>query len=228
MSRPPLLIHIPKTAGQAIVQSNLALPVNLKYINSRMRSIEEMDPNRIMEIQSPPPPFFKHIPYSYLDKSMLTRFDSVFTVVRNPWARMVSLYNYADKIRTEVKDEWFKQDHISFEEFLNRRLTFRMGPGFYRAWPYDQWASQSDWIIDGKNYAYKADVLRYEHLQEDLTNYLDKKVELPVVNKGIYENDYRSYYNEETYNAIADWFKVDIDRWGFTFESGATKNYWTP
>lgn len=226
MSRPPLLIHIPKTAGQAIVQSNLALPVSIRYINSRMKSIEDMDPNYVMEIQ-PLPPFFKHLPYSYLDKSMLTRFDSVFTVVRNPWSRMVSLYNYADKIRPMIKDPWFKQDKISFEEFLDRRLKFKMTPGFYRSWPYDQWGCQMDWVIEGKSRSYKPDVLRYENLQKDISDYLQKKVEIPMVNKGIYEDDYRSYYNSETHDVIADWFKVDIDRWGFTFDSGARKNYWS-
>jgi hypothetical protein len=227
MSRPPLFIHIPKTAGGAIVQSNSALPVSVRYINNKMKSIEEMDPNYVMEIR-PIPPFFKHLPYSYLDRSVLGRFDSVFTVVRNPWSRAVSLYNYADRIRALINDKWYNQSKISFEEFLDRRLKFKMTPGFYRAFPYDQWACQSDWVVDGKNYAYKADVLRYENLQEDLTNYLGKKVQIPVVNKGIYEDDYRSYYNEKTANIIADWFKTDIARWGFTFEGPATKNYWTP
>ena len=226
MSRPPLFIHIPKTAGQAIVQSNLALPVTLKYINNKMKSIEEMDPNYVMQI-TPLPPFFKHLPYSYLERSMLTPFPSVFTVVRNPWSRMVSLYNYADAIRPLLqKDPWYNQDKISFKEFLDRRLKFRMTPGFYRAHPYDQWACQMDWIVEGKNRSFRPDVLRYEHLQEDLSSYLNKKVDLPVVNNGVYKDDYMSYYNDETRKIVADWFKVDIDRWGFTFESSATKNYW--
>lgn len=227
MSRPPLFIHIPKTAGKAIVQSNLALPVNLRYISKKMKSIEEMDPNYVMQI-NPLPPFFKHLPYSYLDKSLLTRFPSTFTVVRNPWSRVVSLYNYADKIRPLLKnDPWYNQEKISFREFLDRRLKFKMTPGFYRAHPYDQWACQMDWIVEGNNRSFKVDVLRFEHLNEDLSSYLDKEVNLSVVNKGIYEDDYRSYYDNETRNIVADWFKVDIDRWGFTFEGAAKKNYWT-
>lgn len=226
MSRPPLFIHIPKTAGQAIVQSNLALPVTLKYINNRMKSIEEMDPDYVTEI-NPLPPFFKHLPYSYLDKSLLTRFPSTFTVIRNPWSRVVSLYHYADKIRPLLdKAPWYNQEKISFKEFIERRMIFRMTPNFYRKHPYDQWACQMDWIIEGKNRKFAVDVLRYENLESDISDYLGKKVEVPLVNKGIYENDYRSYYDDDTARSVQEWFKVDIDRWGFTFDGSATRNYW--
>ena len=226
MSRPPLFIHIPRTGGQAIVKSNLAMPVSLKYISKRMLDIEHMDPNYLTEIK-PLPPFFKYLPYSYLDTSYLSRFSSIFTVVRNPWSRVVSLYFYADKIKSlGIKDARYSKDKISFEEFLEARNLFKMTPGFYRSHPYDQWATQLDWIVSGKNRKISIDALRYEHLEEDLSSYLGKKVEVPVVNKGIYEEDYRYYYNDDTAKIVQDWFKVDIDRWGFTFDGTATKNFW--
>jgi hypothetical protein len=34
------------------------------------------------------------------------------------------------------------------------------------------------------------------------------------------------YYTDETKNIIGDWYKDDIDYWGFEFETGAQRNYW--
>lgn len=218
--RPPLFIHIPKTAGQAIARSNLVTPVTINYMCDKIKAIESMDPNHILDIR-PIAPVFKHLPYSYIDKSVLSRFDSIITVVRNPWSRAISLYNYVDSIKhITQKDPWYHQDKITFEEFLDRRFKFKMTPSFYRSHPYDQWACQMDWINDKKVH-----VIRYEHLEDDLSTYFNKKVEIPVFNKGIYKNDYRSYYNDETAQIIADWYRIDINHWGFTFDSGATKNY---
>ena len=32
----------------------------------------------------------------------------------------------------------------------------------------------------------------------------------------------------EEYDIVADWYKEDIDFFGFSFDGGATKNIWTP
>lgn len=213
MSRPPLFIHIPKTAGQAVVTLDEVTKVNHSFMN---KDVESVDPTPRLD------PFFKHIPYSYLSKERLSEFDKVFTVIRNPWSRAVSLYYYADKIRPQPGLEWFNQPKISFEEFLDRRNRFEKTTSFYRLHPYDQWSFQSDWISQEDN----IDILTFENLEEDLSFYLGKKISLDIVNKGVYDQDYRYYYNDDTAKIIYDWFKVDIDRWGFTFDSPATKNYW--
>ena len=38
--------------------------------------------------------------------------------------------------------------------------------------------------------------------------------------------DYRDFYNDTTKQIVSDWFKEDIDFFGFTFEGSATKNIW--
>ena len=43
-----------------------------------------------------------------------------------------------------------------------------------------------------------------------------------ALNKGTYQD----IYNDKTIQIIADWYKVDIDYWGFDFDSSAQKNYW--
>ena len=167
----------------------------------------------------------KHIPYNYLDTSKIGRFNKTFAVVRNPWARMVSLYHYADKISNDIAGTPYYQPQISFNEFIDRIESFRMSSTYYWNHPYDQWASQLDWVT--KQGKVKADILRYENIQIDLNSYFDNDVELKKKNMGLYNKHYTEYYSDEQRKRVEDWFRLDIEYWGFTFDSGAKRNYWT-
>jgi hypothetical protein len=37
---------------------------------------------------------------------------------------------------------------------------------------------------------------------------------------------YRDIYTPETIQIVADWYKKDIDTWGYDFDTGPTRNYW--
>ena len=37
---------------------------------------------------------------------------------------------------------------------------------------------------------------------------------------------YKDVYTTKTIQMVADWYKIDIDTWGYDFDSGPTKNYW--
>lgn len=212
----PLFIHIPKNAGTAINQSGLAVPVVYDYISEDHKN-ENVNVNPKL-IKSG----YKHLPLTYLNPKITEHFEKKFAIVRNPWSRVVSMYYYADKLSNKYPEDHFSiYNKITFKEFLKRRHNWVMSPSFYRELPYDHWAKQSSWLAEG------LDILRYENLNNDLSNYLGKEVLLSFVNVGIYSDDYRTFYDEESYKAVFDWYKEDIDRWGFTFESGATQNYWT-
>ena len=43
-----------------------------------------------------------------------------------------------------------------------------------------------------------------------------------ALNKGTY----RDIYNDKTIQIVADWYKKDIDTFGFDFDTAATKNIW--
>lgn len=232
MSRPPLLIHIPKTAGTSLNQSGLVIPTSYKGLKDEVKKQIEMDPRNAFTVKETEFEYLsgqdfgqrvqKHLPYSYLSREYLNRFDRVVSVVRNPWSRLVSFYNFADVMGNLFANSWYHQPRISWDEYINRLDSFTMTPNFYWRHPYDNWASQSDYV----SYK-KVDFLRYENITGDLSEYLGKEVELPVVNR-YKKADYRTYYTEEQKQKVADWFRVDIDYWGFDFESPATKNYWTP
>ena len=228
MSRPPLFIHIPKTAGTSLNESGVVIPTNYKGLKDGIKKQIEMDPRNAFSVdraftgQSFGQRMQKHLPYSYLSREYLNRYDRVVSVVRNPWSRLVSFYNFVDVIDGKFSDTWYHQPKISWEEYLSRMESFVMTPNFYWQHPYDHWAAQGDYVSSDN----RIDFLRYENLKEDLSEYLNKPVNLPVTNKSR-EVDYRTYYTEEQKQKVANWFKVDIARWGFTFDSGARKNYWS-
>ena len=213
-----LFIHIPKSAGTSISSSGICFPVSKIYMTDKFISLEDMSSYKPFMIMH------KHIPYNYLDVSKIDQFDRSFAIVRNPWSRLVSLYHYADLISPQViGTRWF-QPNISFDEFLNRMNTFRMYSTYYWNHPYDQWGSQLDWVT--KENKVRVDILRYENLQEDVNAYFDRNVDIAQRNIGSYKSNYTDYYTKEQREKVAEWFSMDIEKWGFTFESGATKNYW--
>lgn len=221
-----LFIHIPKTAGTSLNESGLVITTNYKGLKDNIKKQFDLNPRSPFSVdltldgQRFGQRVQKHIPYSYLSREYLNRYDRVFSIVRNPWARLVSFYNFVDSMSNNFSGTWYHQPKISWEEYLDRMNFFTMTTNFWWQHPYDHWASQSDYI----SYK-KLDFLRYENLYEDLSNYLEKDIKLPVVNQGK-KADYRTYYTDEQAEKVANWFRVDINHWGFEFDSGATKNIW--
>lgn len=187
-------------------------------MTDKMASVEDLSPLK------PFPIMHKHIPYNYLDHNKINRFDRTFAVVRNPWSRLVSLYHYADKISNDIAGTPYYQQKIDFNDFINRMDSFKMSSTYYWNHPYDQWGIQLDWIT--KQGKIKADILRYENICEDINYYFDKEIALEKRNVGSYDRHYTDYYNNEQRDKVADWFRLDIEHFGFTFESGASRNYW--
>ena len=50
------------------------------------------------------------------------------------------------------------------------------------------------------------------------------KVNVKKENVTGYKN-YTNFYDNKTIQIVADWYKKDIDFWGFDFNTAATKNY---
>lgn len=220
-----LFIHIPKNAGTTVKNDLPIISVSRKYVSENHINQINQDPQNYYSFGPATKKFIQHTPYNLLDRNQVKRFDRKFAIVRNPWSRMVSLYNYAQS--QDMKwfgNTWYYQDPISWESFINRMDSFKMTTNYYWQTPYDHWASQSDWVVDKGEV--RVNILRYENLQNDLQEYFNKKLDLSHLNKGE-SVDYRSYYTESQKQKVAEWYKYDINLWGFSFESGATRNYWT-
>lgn len=145
-----------------------------------------------------------------------------FSVVRNPWDRVVSNYKYA-KMK---KSYWHSDDDTrplalhpdyellkdkDFEECIDLLLQDKLN--------HQGWDRQYDWLsIDSK---LQTDViLRMERLDEDwekICNFLDIDKELRqdnVVNKNL---EYRDYYTKETKKKVSKYYKVDVEIFDYSF-----------
>ena len=133
----------------------------------------------------------------------------VFTLVRNPWDRMISFYTWA-------REQTF--DHptveaaktLDFWDFLmdpGVSDTFRKNPA--RAYVTDATGTE------------RCDVfVRLEHLDSDLAplwDHLGFRVEIPHLNASDRSGDYRDWYDKESRNRVADLMSEDIDRFGYSF-----------
>lgn len=133
-----------------------------------------------------------------------------FAIVRNPWDRMVSMYNF--RIKNEMMPD------ISFEDWIIESNNMRRLPCSEYCGPLcgPLWGPQADWISDGDSVLVDF-VGKFENLEEDwnyVCRQINKPLKLPHENST--EHDpYQTYYNEVTANLVGDWHKKDIDLFGY-------------
>jgi hypothetical protein len=68
------------------------------------------------------------------------------------------------------------------------------------------------------------DVLPFNNLQENLSEYLGHQVFLEHLNRGELFTNYKSFYNDYSKLKVANHFAKDIEHFGFTFETEASRN----
>ena len=65
-----------------------------------------------------------------------------------------------------------------------------------------------------------------DHINYDLQKYFNIDNTFEKRNVTGYNKTYTELYNNNTIQIVADWYKKDIEFWGFDFDTGPTKNYW--
>lgn len=220
-----LFIHIPKNAGMTIRRSpnlaNFIMPASppthkskeyTQAVKAHMDSIGDHHG-------------FEHARWRDINPGIRSGHDA-FAVVRNPWDRVVSRYFFAKKvIEVEKKEPVGKHKIDSFEHFLEERHEWGgMEYMWHRA--IRGWYPQKDYVTDEKGNL-KCDMIRFDYLNRDLCSYfkimqMSRARNVTALNEGTYKD----LYTPETIQIIADWYKDDIDFWGFDFDTGPTKNYW--
>lgn len=137
-----------------------------------------------------------------------------FAIVRNPWDRAVSQFHYRRQINwnglrndTLTFKEWTRQVFVDrSEEYVDEDLMF---------------LTQKDWVTDEHGTIIVDYVGKFENLQEAWNTICDnigrERSRLPHVKKSS-RGDFRDYYDAESRSIVGDYFRPDIEMFGYDFD----------
>ena len=118
-------------------------------------------------------------------------------------------------------------DCKTFESFLEERHKYKdQKHMWHRA--IKGWFNAIDYMKDD-NGKVICDVMRFENYEKDINSDLGmpENFHIPPRNvTAINPGSYMDIYTPKTAQIVADWYKEDIEYFGFKFNSGATKNFW--
>ena len=218
-----ILVHIPKNAGVAVRHSQLLRGRVVGAERFFHKSIAyTLRLEKVMK-EAGEHHGIQHARYRDLRPSVVRRLQPV-AIVRNPWARVVSRYEF---FRTAVRQGSASPDYASnsFEEFLEERHIYG-NKDLYWHRAIRGWYPQRDYVVD-EGGVLSVDILRQEHLGKEAVEYFNLSEPLRRRNSSNKEGkkrDYRDYYTPKTIQIIADWYADDIETFGFDFDTGAKKN----
>lgn len=136
-----------------------------------------------------------------------------FSIVRNPWDRVVSQYHY----RLQANQQNIQEQKLSFNDWVKavyRDQSVDLINSYAMFMPQWYWLSDMDGklIIDY--------IARFEMLERDI-DYVLKKLNINGSIQHLRKsnrNHYREYFNNETVDIIAKWFDKDINHFGYSYE----------
>ena len=182
---PFAFVHINKTGGSSVERA-----LKLPFVHKTVRQyIDEYGPERWAR---------KHR----------------FTVVRNPWDKMVSQYHY--RIKTHQGN--ISDDDIAFPEWIVEVLHKKNGRYINRP---KLFKDQVSWLVDYDGQIDMDTILRFETLDADfqaLCATLGVQADLPHL-KPSNRDHYSGYYDADARAIVAERFARDIEAFGYSFDS---------
>lgn len=138
-----------------------------------------------------------------------------FTLVRNPWDRIYSMYNYRRRVGDELPKEWSFRDYVlALGKASSESKFFK-----YHGYRY----GASDYVL-GKNGEIIVDYIgKYENRLHDLNliaSYLglSKLGELTIQRASPKNKHYSEYYDPETRDIIGRLYAKDIELFDYGFD----------
>ena len=192
-----IFIHIPKCGGTSIEQS-----FGFRYKKFSFKRSMGLHPNRTDNF------WLQHCTLREIPTECGVDVKNffTFTIVRNPWDRMVSSFFYESRINK-------KRHGFKFNNFN----AFVRSPT-YAAEQHS--LCQMDFIINERSEPYIDFIGRFENLQEDFNTVCDKigipRKQLPHKNKTKHKH-YTEYYDDETKQIVAKKYAKDIEYFGYKF-----------
>ena len=175
----------------------------------------------------------KHRTIDQIKKENIEVYDSYrkFTVVRNPYDRMISWYFYLKRAmgieKTRGDHRWSSGEYFpdSFLEWIKDPLK-----NYYTSWKLsdirNSLHTDIEFNSDGRKNSvpllspqcYWVDdtvkILKYENLKEELDRFFKKEINIPTRNKSKHE-EYLNYYNKESLNIVYEKYKEDFEKFNY-------------
>ncbi len=137
-----------------------------------------------------------------------------FTLVRNPWDRMVSYYHW-------LRVQSFEHSAVALAKAVDF-AAFLRDPGtqaVQRAWP------AARYMTDARGAERCSLYIRLEHFAQDvvpLQAHLGFDLQLAHLNKSARGQGYSEYYTDETREIVQTCCAPDIMRFGYTFQESTS------
>tara|TARA_R100000700_G_C3122765_1_gene111081 strand:- start:98 stop:715 length:618 start_codon:yes stop_codon:yes gene_type:complete len=194
-----IFIHIPKNAGSSIK----------KYLLGN-ESFEKLDRP------------WKHKTIFDIKKNNLDIYNNYnkFAIVRNPYDRMVSWFSYLKKYRldNDLLNTYAYNSKIDSYEIVE---TVKAPIDEFRNWILNPYANfndaavklqllknQYEWIDESVT------ILKYENIDKELSNFFNKKIELPKINDTS-KFSTMDYYDRKSLDIVYDRYKQDFKKFNY-------------
>ena len=206
-----IFVHIPKTGGTALA---LALEDRVMADDILIGDTPKAKKrkNRLKGVQTAGR-LWKHstladveglVDRSFYDEAL------IFTLVRNPWDRMVSYYHWL-RVQSFDHPAVGLAKLLTFSQFLN-------DPSIMRTIETHHYGS---YMRDGQGVERAARFIRLEHLTEDLAPieaHLGFKLTVPRANESIRDRDWRGYYTPQYAALVGRICAEDVARFSYSFD----------
>lgn len=189
-----IFIHIPKNAGTAFCKT-----LDMKAGHSKWN-------------------FYKK------SNSLAWKNYKKIAIVRNPFDRVVSNYEYA-KMKTsywhsvEKKSIYGKHKDYNLLKDKSFKETLRILKNSPQKLKHQGWSPQHIYICNPLGTLMVDKLFRYESLNEDFNDFFDD-VKLMKINVSKKDKNYRDYYDKETINIVREFYKKDFKLFNYNQKLG--------
>jgi hypothetical protein len=213
-----IYIHIPKTGGSSIRNSlnkNYQLEFNASKINFKKMGFSNLDKkfeNYNFSIQD----FKDHLPYQLIKKKGLNNNKFIFTFVRNPFSRLISLFFEITRDHKNHK-RFNNGNKISFENFV-KKITKK---SYWFSIPMIDYLGKKN--LNDINF-----IGKFENFENDIFA-LKKKFKIKIITKHHNHNNsipsklkftnYTNFYsNNKIINLVYKYYKEDFNEFNYNFD----------